>query len=126
MAESSIIVINTRLKPGVNRGFAYIANRFNSFHRKMAVRFMKRFVNLFLAGTLLLPSCTKKDTTQPPDDEKGVTLQEISDVLPNPFKGFVPWIGTGNPRYETKLQYATFAWKDLEPARGVYDWPGLL
>ena len=86
---------------------------------------MKRLVNLFLAGVFLFASCTKKDTTQPPNDEKGVTLQEIDDVLPNPFKGFVPWIGTGNPGYETKLQYATFAWKDLEPAKGVYDWNGL-
>jgi len=75
-----------------------------------------------MAGILLLVSCSKKDTTQPPADENGLVLQEIDDVLPNPFKGFVPWIGTGNPSYETKLQYATFAWKDLEPVRGVYDW----
>ncbi len=69
-----------------------------------------------------MASCSKKDATQPPTNDDAVVLKEIDDVLPNPFKGFAPWIGSGNPRYETKLQYATFAWKDLEPSRGVYDW----
>lgn len=49
-------------------------------------------------------------------------LVEIDDVLPNPFKGFAPWIGVENPIYEVKLQEATFSWKDLEPEEGVYDW----
>ncbi|HEX9975286.1 MAG TPA: DUF4832 domain-containing protein, partial [bacterium] len=54
-----------------------------------------------------------------------VVLEEIDDVLPNPFKGFAPWIGSKNPVYETKLQQATFAWSDLEPRKGVYNWARL-
>lgn len=54
--------------------------------------------------------------------EKTILLQEIDDVLPNPFKGFATRIGFNNPVYETKLQYSRFTWKELEPEKGVIDW----
>jgi hypothetical protein len=69
---------------------------------------------------LLMVSCEESPTDTNGDNE--FTLQEIDDVLPNPFKGFAPWIGTGNPIYETKLQQATFGWRDLEPEKGSYNW----
>ena len=69
---------------------------------------------------LLLVSC-KKSTTES-NEEEGFTLTEIDDVLPNPFKGFAPWIGGSNPVYDTKLQMATFGWRDLEPEKGSYNW----
>jgi hypothetical protein len=55
----------------------------------------------------------------------GFQLEEIEDVLPNPFKDFAPWIGDENPSYEIKLQQATFAWSDLEPRQGGYNWARL-
>jgi hypothetical protein len=66
-----------------------------------------------------------KESTTDPNGDEGYTLTEIDDVLPNPFKGFAPWIGIGNPVYETKLQQATFGWADIEPQKGVYDWAHL-
>lgn len=70
--------------------------------------------------SLLIAAGCKKNATE--SDGDVVTLQEIDDVLPNPFKGFVPWIGTGNPVYQNKLQMATFGWRDLEPEKGNYKW----
>ena len=67
-------------------------------------------------------SCAKKS---PNESDNSVTLQEISDVLPNPFKGFAPWVGDVNPVYEVKLQEATYAWSDIEPNEGVYNWARL-
>jgi hypothetical protein len=90
----------------------------------LRVRLIKQIVILALIGVLLLFSCSKKETTEPPDDSE-IGLQEINDVLPNPFKGFAPWVGGGNPVYQTKLQYVTFPWKELEPSRGVFDWAKL-
>jgi hypothetical protein len=66
----------------------------------------------------------KENTTESNGDE-GITLTEIDDVLPNPFKGFAPWIGNSNPVYETKLQQATFGWRDLEPEQSIYNWSHL-
>ena len=71
------------------------------------------FVSVFTA-------CNKKDSTE--SEQEGIVLKEIDDVLPNPFKGFAPWIGEQNPVYPAKLQEATFAWSDLEPTKGVYNW----
>ncbi|MDZ7401793.1 MAG: DUF4832 domain-containing protein [candidate division KSB1 bacterium] len=71
----------------------------------------------------LLNYCSKKSTNEP--DNGSFQLEEIDDVIPNPFKGFAPWIGDENPIYETKLQYATFAWSELEPRKGVYNWARL-
>ena len=68
-------------------------------------------------------TCSKKSPNQPAGG--GFQLEEIDNVLPNPFKGFAPWIGDDNPVYETKLQQATFAWSDLEPSKGVYNWARL-
>lgn len=68
-------------------------------------------------------NCSKKTSSEPEDG--AVSLKEIDDVLPNPFKGFAPWIGDENPIYETKLQQATFAWSELEPRKGVYNWARL-
>ena len=55
-----------------------------------------------LSISLVLIDC-KESTTESNGDD-GSTLTEINDVLPNPFKGFAPWIGSNNPVYETKLQ----------------------
>ncbi|MBN2008802.1 DUF4832 domain-containing protein [candidate division KSB1 bacterium] len=73
---------------------------------------------------LLFNITCKKDAPTTPD-ETAVTLEEIDDVLPNPFKGFAPWIGDSNPVYETKLQQATFGWADIETSKGVYNWERL-
>jgi hypothetical protein len=84
----------------------------------MVPKNIKNISVIILAGLIML--C--KSTTPTETNNKGLQLEEIEDVLPNPLKGFAPWIGTGTPVYEEKLQYATFAWKDLEPLKGVYDW----
>jgi hypothetical protein len=86
---------------------------------------MKKFLMNFLCLSFifLILTCSKKSTNEP--DNGGFQLEEIDDVLPNPFKGFAPWIGDENPIYETKLQQATFAWSDLEPRKGVYNWARL-
>jgi hypothetical protein len=77
-------------------------------------------VKLLLSISLLFfLICAEK---MPTDQNNHKELLEIDDVLPNPFKGFAPWIGNENPIYDTKLQEATFAWRDLEPEEGVYDW----
>lgn len=65
-------------------------------------------------------NCTKKTATGPQFEE--TVLEEIDDVLPNPFKGFVTWVGDENPIYDTKLQYRTYEWRDIEPEPGVIDW----
>jgi hypothetical protein len=57
-----------------------------------------------------------------PEEKNKVVLEEIDDVLPNPFKGFAPWVGGSNPVYEAKLQEATYGWRDLEPQKGTYKW----
>lgn len=67
---------------------------------------------------LVLMSCSGKNSTGP----ETVELEEIDDVLANPFKGFAPWIGSNNPVYDVKLQQATFGWRDLEPNKGSYSW----
>jgi hypothetical protein len=72
---------------------------------------------------LILPGlfqCSKKSSTEPVNGD--FVLEEIDDVLPNPFKGFVPWIGTQNPVYDTKLQYKTFEWRDIEPQKSIFNW----
>jgi hypothetical protein len=51
-----------------------------------------------------------------------VTFQEIDDVLPNPFKGFAPWTGTGTPYYQKMLEKATVPWRLVEPEEGRIDW----
>jgi hypothetical protein len=68
-------------------------------------------------------TCSKKSPNEATN--AGFQLEEIDDVLPNPLKGFAPWIGDENPIYETKLQQATFAWSELEPRKGVYNWARL-
>jgi hypothetical protein len=67
------------------------------------------------------PFCSKNS----PNGPDAVALEEIDDVLSNPFKGFAPWIGDANPIYETTLQQATFAWSELEPQKGLYNWSRL-
>lgn len=74
-------------------------------------------IGLFLLG---LFHCSKKSPTETGNGD--LILEEIEDVLPNPFKGFVPWIGNQNPVYDTKLQYKTFEWRDIEPQKGVFNW----
>jgi len=75
---------------------------------------------LLILVLCILNYCSKKSTNEPANGD--IQLEEIDDILPNPFKGFAPWIGDENPIYETKLQQATFAWNDLEPRKGVYNW----
>lgn len=86
---------------------------------------MKKFLTKFLCLSvmLVLLTCSKKSPNQPGNGS--FPLEEIDAVLPNPFKGFAPWIGAENPIYEAKLQQATFAWSDLEPRPGVYNWARL-
>ncbi len=77
-----------------------------------------------LSGVIPLIFCAKDEPTKPGGGTE-VVLEEIDDVLPNPFKGFAPWIGSENPVYDTKLQQATFTWRELEPQQGQYDWSRL-
>lgn len=65
------------------------------------------------------------DKSVEPVDDNLIVLKEIDDVLPNPFKGFAPWVGNQNPVYQTTLQYVTVEWKKLEPSPGVYNWNNL-
>ncbi|MDZ7374454.1 MAG: DUF4832 domain-containing protein [candidate division KSB1 bacterium] len=65
-------------------------------------------------------NCSRKTPTGP--DLEEVILEEIDDVLRNPFKGFVTWVGEENPVYPTTLQYRTYQWRDIEPEPGVFDW----
>jgi hypothetical protein len=84
---------------------------------KLSLRGLLCFLMIHLVITVTF---CKKTPTETIDEE--MQLEEISDVLPNPFKGYVPWIGIGTPEFQEKLQYATFAWRDLEPEKGVFDW----
>lgn len=70
--------------------------------------------------SFLISGCLNRSSTEL-EIEK-VVLEEIDDVLPNPYKGFVPWIGSSNPVYDVKLQVATFGWADIEPREGFYNW----
>jgi hypothetical protein len=84
---------------------------------------------LFLYSFLLLGTgtvffCTGDKSTEPVGDPEPL-FKEIDDVLPNPFKGFAPWVGSQNPVYETKLQYKNYTWKELEPSPGTYNWTGM-
>lgn len=83
---------------------------------------MPKVALFFLGLSLIFSGCS---STSEPEDNNEITLEEIDDVLPNPFKGFAPWIGNSNPVYETKLQQATFGWRDLEPIKGQYNWSHL-
>lgn len=71
---------------------------------------------------LLLLACSASDSGTDPGDGAAVDFEEIADVLPNPFKGFVPWIGVENPVYDTRMHYKTFEWRDIEPQEGQYNW----
>jgi hypothetical protein len=85
------------------------------------VKRISLFLSVFILSWIFLSIyCAKKNTTEP--ENKAVTLEEIDDVLPNPFKGFAPWIGENNQVFQTKLQEKTFTWKQLEPTQGNYDW----
>ncbi|GAB4362981.1 MAG: DUF4832 domain-containing protein [Calditrichia bacterium] len=64
--------------------------------------------------------CSRKSSPTPPPDE--FVLEEIDGPLPNPFKGFAPWVGNQNPVYDTRLQYKTYEWRELEPQQGVFNW----
>jgi len=79
------------------------------------------FIKLIILLSIVF-SCSKKSPNEPINSVK---LQEIDDVLPNPFKGFAPWVGNDNPVYEVKLQEATYSWSEIEPNEGVYNWARL-
>ncbi|HQV31766.1 MAG TPA: DUF4832 domain-containing protein, partial [Calditrichia bacterium] len=81
-------------------------------------------MRLLMMAVLAASGCSQ-DATPPENNPNAVVLGEIDDVLPNPFKGFVPWIGTQNPVYDTRLQYKTFEWRDIEPVQGQYSWSTL-
>jgi hypothetical protein len=82
----------------------------------------KLFIISLVAVLLAFLSSCSKDSPASCEDGPEVVLEEIDEVLSNPFKGFVPWIGSQNPVYETKLQYKTFEWRDIEPQKGIYNW----
>ncbi len=89
--------------------------------------YCKNYVILLFGFVLIFADlgCSDKSASGPKQKNGPVKLVEIEDVLPNPFKGFAPWIGDENPVYHAKLQQATFAWRDLEPVKGVYNWAKL-
>ena len=74
---------------------------------------------LFILIPIIFLSCPKKSPTQP-DGGPG-PLEEIDDVLANPFMGFAPWVGEQNPVYATTLQYVNLTWRELEPVEGTVD-----
>ncbi len=76
-------------------------------------------ISIFLKGFF---SCKDNPTAA---ELAEIELVEIDDPLENPFKGFAPWIGDTNPIFNEKLQYATFAWRDLQPQQYVYNWARL-
>jgi len=80
---------------------------------------MSKILPAILMALLIISGCSESGTGS---DNGNITLEEIDDVLANPFKGFAPWVGSKNPVYETKLQQATFGWADLEPQKGQYNW----
>jgi len=79
---------------------------------------------ILFACIIYLFAC-RNESAGPDNGNDTVLLEEIDDVLANPFKGFCPWIGSSNPIYNTKLQVATFSWKDIESIQGVYNWAHL-
>ncbi len=83
---------------------------------------LKIFFLGVLAYFLVVSVNCAKQPTKTNDQTDSAFLEESDEILPNPFKGFVPWIGDQNPSYPTQLQYANFIWKDLEPKPGVYNW----
>lgn len=87
------------------------------------IKINSSLIILLIIVLCILNYCSKKSINEPANG--GIQLEEIDDILPNPFKGFAPWIGDENPIYETKLQQATFAWSELEPRQGVYNWARL-
>lgn len=85
---------------------------------------LTKWLAMAVSVAIVLCACSENGT-EPPPDNNDVVLEEIDDVLPNPFKGFVPWVGIQNPIYQTKLQYKTFEWIDLEPIKGQRNWSAL-
>ncbi len=83
------------------------------------LRFVRSLLIISLM-TVILACFLWEDSNDGP-----VSLTEIDEVLPNPYKGFVPWIGGDNPIYDAKLQVATFNWSDLEPVKGQFNWSRL-
>ena len=75
-----------------------------------------------IAAILLFGAACSDGSTAPPEEKPAVILEEIDEVLPNPFKGFVPWVGSVNTIYQTKLQYKTYEWRDVESQEGIFDW----
>ncbi|UCH10843.1 MAG: DUF4832 domain-containing protein [Fidelibacterota bacterium] len=75
---------------------------------------------LIISLMMVFLACVPREESN--DDTVTVSLTEIDDVLPNPYKGFVPWVGSSNPVYDTKLYYGAYTWKNLEPVKGEYDW----
>ena len=81
------------------------------------------WIKYFLLVTLFF-SCNKQ-SAQNNDQIEPIVFEEIDEPLANPFKGFVPWIGSSNPVFETKLQVATFPWNAIEESKGNYNWSNL-
>ena len=85
---------------------------------------MIAYINFCFIFCIFLPMViyTKEIEHEHQLSGSSVTLTEIDDVLPNPFKGFATRIGFENPTYDTKLQYSRFTWQELEVGKGVIDW----
>jgi len=78
------------------------------------------FMMILFACIIYLFAC-RNESAGPDNGNDTVLLEEIDDVLANPFKGFCPWIGSSNPIYNTKLQVATFSWKDIESIQATLE-----
>lgn len=81
------------------------------------------WIKYFLLVTLFF--CCNKQSAQNNDQIEPIVFEEIDEPLANPLKGFVPWIGSSNPVFETKLQVATFPWNAIEVSKGIYNWNNL-
>jgi hypothetical protein len=83
---------------------------------------LNRFKLILLLQIMFCLCCDKNSPSESQKQPGVIKIQEIDDILPNPFKGFAPWVGSENSTYPTTLQCATYAWADIEPVKGNYNW----
>ena len=80
-------------------------------------------LSLFLLLFLVFPLSSPLSTSHASSTLITSTPQEISDVLYNPYMGWVPWAHTGNyySKQPFKLVLASITWRELEPIKGTFD-----
>ncbi len=85
--------------------------------------FLLLFLTLFISSFLNCSLSTTLTTSYSSSELITSTPQEISDVLYNPYMGWVPWAHTGNyySKQPFKLVYASITWRELEPEKGTFD-----